>query len=64
MGIQDFSVMPFGPIEDPVRQLRLSTTWPQLSEHLVTETETYSDLDPQQVSFAFLNLNIIDCLLY
>ena len=49
MGMEDFSVLPFGPIEDPVRHLVLSTTWPKLSEHLVTETETYSDLDPIQV---------------
>ena len=49
VGSQDFSVLPFGPIEDPVRHLTLSTTWPRLSEHLVTETESYSDLDPLQV---------------
>ena len=56
VGIQDFSVLPFGPIEDPVRHLRLSTTWPQLSEHLVTETESYSDLDPLQVGDDYLYL--------
>ena len=52
VGMEDFSVLPFGPIEDPVRHLMLSTTWPKLSEHLVTETETYSDLDPLQVRHA------------
>ena len=55
VGIQDFSVLPFGPIEDPVRRLMLSTTWPQLSEHLVTETESYSDLDPLQVGIVILS---------
>jgi len=48
VGSQDFSVLPFGPIEETVSHLILSTIWPCLSEHLVTETETYSDLDPLQ----------------
>ena len=62
--MEDFSVLPFGPIEDPVRNLLLATTWPKLSEHLVTETETYSDLDPLQVSPFKLVISLICKLLY
>eukprot|EP00794_Sanderia_malayensis_P017421 gene17421-19165_t len=37
---------PFGPLQDPVSELHLATTWPFLSEEIFVDHAEYTDLDP------------------
>ncbi|XP_013395929.1 rab3 GTPase-activating protein catalytic subunit-like [Lingula anatina] len=48
IGCTDFETLPFGACEDPVSELHLSTTWPNLSEEMIVDNDTYTDLDPLQ----------------
>uniref|UniRef100_A0A8C4SEX9 Rab3 GTPase-activating protein catalytic subunit n=1 Tax=Erpetoichthys calabaricus TaxID=27687 RepID=A0A8C4SEX9_ERPCA len=48
VGGVEFGKLPFGACEDPISELHLSTTWPQLSEGIVVDNDVYSDLDPVQ----------------
>ena len=40
------SQLPFGCVSDPVSGLTLHTTWRDISEDLVTDTQVHSDLEP------------------
>lgn len=39
-------VLPFGVSVDPVAELVLYCTWPELAENVVVDSQTYTDLDP------------------
>lgn len=43
---QQFSVLPFGVSVDPVTELVLYCTWPEVAENVVIDSQTYTDLDP------------------
>ena len=40
------STLPFGVSVDPVHELILHTKWPQVSENVVFDSQTYSDFNP------------------
>lgn len=44
-GNQSFSVLPFGVSIDPVTELMLFCTWPEVAENVVVDSQTYSDFD-------------------
>ncbi|XP_056611149.1 rab3 GTPase-activating protein catalytic subunit isoform X4 [Triplophysa dalaica] len=48
VGGVEFGKLPFGACEDPISELHLSTTWPNLTEGIVVDNDVYSDLDPLQ----------------
>ncbi|NXI72865.1 RB3GP protein, partial [Anseranas semipalmata] len=48
VGGLEFGKLPFGACEDPISELHLATTWPQLTEGIVVDNDVYSDLDPIQ----------------
>uniref|UniRef100_A0A673HI06 Rab3 GTPase-activating protein catalytic subunit n=1 Tax=Sinocyclocheilus rhinocerous TaxID=307959 RepID=A0A673HI06_9TELE len=48
VGGVEFGKLPFGACEDPVSELHLATTWPNLTEGIVVDNDVYSDLDPLQ----------------
>ncbi|KAK3568274.1 hypothetical protein QTP86_002770 [Hemibagrus guttatus] len=48
VGGVEFGKLPFGACEDPISELHLATTWPQLTEGIVVDNDVYSDLDPLQ----------------
>jgi Rab3 GTPase-activating protein catalytic subunit len=44
--INVISSLPFGVSADPVNELILYTKWPQVSENVVFDSQTYSDFNP------------------
>ncbi|XP_028264275.1 rab3 GTPase-activating protein catalytic subunit isoform X2 [Parambassis ranga] len=48
VGGVEFGKLPFGACEEPISELHLATTWPQLTEGIVVDNDVYSDLDPLQ----------------
>lgn len=44
--IRGISSLPFGISSDPVHELILYTRWPQVSEKVVFDSQTYSDFNP------------------
>jgi Rab3 GTPase-activating protein catalytic subunit len=44
--INTISSMPFGVSADPVAEILLYTKWPQVSENVVFDSQTYSDFNP------------------
>ncbi|XP_043086418.1 LOW QUALITY PROTEIN: rab3 GTPase-activating protein catalytic subunit-like [Puntigrus tetrazona] len=48
VGGVEFGKLPFGACEDPISELHLATTWPNLTEGIVVDNDVYSDLDPLQ----------------
>ncbi|GJQ84643.1 hypothetical protein Trydic_g12672 [Trypoxylus dichotomus] len=42
------TILPFGVTYDPISCIVLKATWSQLSDHLIVDSEIYSDLDPMQ----------------
>lgn len=43
---QKLSVLPFGVSLDPVRELILYCTWPEVAENVVMDSRAYTDFDP------------------
>lgn len=41
-----FSLLPFGVSIDPVKEILLHCTWPQIAENVVIDSQNYSDFDP------------------
>ncbi|XP_008553461.1 rab3 GTPase-activating protein catalytic subunit [Microplitis demolitor] len=39
--------LPFGAEADPVSELQVYATWPQMSENIVVDSESFTDLEPQ-----------------
>ncbi|CAG5912367.1 unnamed protein product [Menidia menidia] len=48
VGGVEFGNLPFGACEEPISELHLATTWPQLTEDIVVDNDVYSDLEPLQ----------------
>jgi hypothetical protein len=46
-----------GAFSDPVKELHLSAVWPKLTEELVTDTGTHSDLNPSRASVWTVSLH-------
>jgi len=44
-GPEDISQLPFGPIKDPIKELKLHATWYDLPEDIITDNDIHSDLD-------------------
>jgi len=51
---QTFSILPFGVAIDPILELILYCTWPNVAENVVIDSQTYSDFDPMLVSLKHL----------
>lgn len=41
-----YSVLPFGVSVDPVAEILLYCSWPEVAENVVVDTQTYTDFDP------------------
>lgn len=41
-----FCLLPFGVSIDPVKEIQLHCTWPQIAENVVIDSQNYSDFDP------------------
>ncbi|KAM6897052.1 rab3 GTPase-activating protein catalytic subunit [Xenentodon cancila] len=48
VGGVEFGNLPFGACEEPISELHLATTWPNLTEGIIVDNDVYSDLDPLQ----------------
>ncbi|XP_051158910.1 rab3 GTPase-activating protein catalytic subunit [Leptopilina boulardi] len=46
IGVSEMGKLPFGASYDPIRELHLFTTWHQIAENIVVDSEGFSDLDP------------------
>ena len=58
--------LPFGCVSDPVAGLTLHTSWRDISEDLVTDTQVHSDLDPMEAPEWSVEVTLddsADCLL-
>ena len=58
--------LPFGCIVDPISGLTLHTTWRDISEDLITDTQVHSDLDPLEAPEWSIEVSLVDkpdCLL-
>lgn len=42
VGVSDIDKLPFGACDDPIVEMYLFTTWPNMSEDVVTESSVYS----------------------
>ncbi|KAK2582517.1 hypothetical protein KPH14_004814 [Odynerus spinipes] len=47
LGVAELGKLPFGATFDPIGELHLYTTWPQMSENVVVDSEGFTDLEPQ-----------------
>ncbi|KAM4525060.1 rab3 GTPase-activating protein catalytic subunit isoform 1-T1 [Odontesthes bonariensis] len=66
VGGVEFGNLPFGACEEPISELHLATTWPQLTEGIVVDNDVYSDLDPLQAPHWSVRVRTADnlhCLL-
>ncbi|XP_053989291.1 rab3 GTPase-activating protein catalytic subunit isoform X1 [Hylaeus volcanicus] len=48
LGVAELGKLPFGATFDPIAELLLFTTWADVSENVVVDSENFTDLDPQQ----------------
>lgn len=48
LDVAELGKLPFGATSDPVSELHLFATWPQLMENVVVDSESYSDFEPSQ----------------
>lgn len=54
------SNLPFGVSVDPIHELILHTRWPQVSENVVIDSQTYSDFNPHNSPFWSIGIRF-DC---
>ncbi|XP_076642287.1 RAB3 GTPase activating protein subunit 1 [Halictus rubicundus] len=47
LGVAELGKLPFGATHDPIAELHLFTTWPEMSENVVVDSEGFTDLEPQ-----------------
>ncbi|XP_031828496.1 RAB3 GTPase activating protein subunit 1 isoform X2 [Nomia melanderi] len=47
LGVVELGKLPFGATYDPIAELHLFTTWPEISENVVIDSESFTDLEPQ-----------------
>ncbi|XP_068973563.1 rab3 GTPase-activating protein catalytic subunit isoform X1 [Bombus flavifrons] len=47
LGVAELGKLPFGATYDPIAELHLYTTWPEMSENVVVDSEGFTDLEPQ-----------------
>ncbi|XP_076283698.1 RAB3 GTPase activating protein subunit 1 [Lasioglossum baleicum] len=47
LGVADLGKLPFGATHDPIAELHLFTSWPEMSENVVVDSEGFTDLEPQ-----------------
>nr|XP_033333565.1 rab3 GTPase-activating protein catalytic subunit isoform X1 [Megalopta genalis] len=47
LGVAELGKLPFGATYDPIAELHLFTTWPEMSENVVVDSESFTDLEPQ-----------------
>ncbi|XP_026679127.1 rab3 GTPase-activating protein catalytic subunit-like, partial [Diaphorina citri] len=52
--------LPFGTACEPISEMTLYATWPKLVESIVVDTESYSDLEPQQAPLWYLALKMTE----
>ncbi|XP_032690945.1 rab3 GTPase-activating protein catalytic subunit isoform X2 [Odontomachus brunneus] len=47
LGVAELGKLPFGATFDPIGELHLFTTWPEMLDSVVVDSEVFSDLEPQ-----------------
>ncbi|XP_026463129.1 rab3 GTPase-activating protein catalytic subunit [Ctenocephalides felis] len=65
-GLEELGSLPFGTTYDPITELLLFCSWPQLPENVAVDSETYSDFDSKQAPEWSIRVKWIDkpaCLL-
>lgn len=58
----DIVKLQFGVNRDPINELMLSASWSQLPEHLIVDSENYSDFDPLQAPTWSVRVKMAECL--
>lgn len=54
--------LPFGLASDPINKLHLLATWPQLTDQMVVDSQSYSDLEPMQAHIWSLEIELAENL--
>ena len=44
LGLEDLSQLPFGPIKDPIKELKLHASWYDLHEDIITDNDIHSGM--------------------
>ncbi|XP_076749790.1 RAB3 GTPase activating protein subunit 1 [Xylocopa sonorina] len=47
LGVAELGKLPFGATYDPIAELHLFATWPEMSENVIVDSEGFTDLEPQ-----------------
>ncbi|XP_076631744.1 RAB3 GTPase activating protein subunit 1 isoform X1 [Colletes latitarsis] len=47
VGVDELGKLPFGATFDPIAELHLFTTWPEMLENVIVDSESFTDLEPQ-----------------
>lgn len=66
LDVSDIVKLQFGVNRDPILELTLNASWSQLPEHLIVDSENYSDFDPLQAPVWTVKLKMVEspiCLL-
>ncbi|KAK7877036.1 hypothetical protein WMY93_032254 [Mugilogobius chulae] len=66
VGGVEFGKVPFGACAEPISELHLAATWPQLTEGIIVDNDVYSELDPLQAPHWSVRIRTVDnaqCLL-
>ncbi|KAL1124193.1 hypothetical protein AAG570_001963 [Ranatra chinensis] len=48
VGFEELGKLPFGAVSEPISSLILYTTWPDVMETVVVDSESYTDFEPTQ----------------
>ncbi|KAK3907278.1 Rab3 GTPase-activating protein catalytic subunit [Frankliniella fusca] len=54
--------LPFGLASDPINKLHLLATWPQLTDQMVVDSQSYSDLEPMQAHIWSVQIELTENL--
>ncbi|XP_078043927.1 RAB3 GTPase activating protein subunit 1 isoform X2 [Augochlora pura] len=66
LGVAELGKLPFGATYDPIAELHLFTTWPEMSDNVVVDSESFTDLEPQHAPEWSVQVNMVSspvCLL-
>lgn len=59
IGTSDLAKLPFGPYEDPISEILLYTTWPQIHADVVVDTEFNSSFSPLEAPLWSLRVRMM-----
>lgn len=63
LDVSDIVKLQFGVNRDPIQELILNASWSQLPEHLIVDSENYSDFDPLQAPVWTVKVKMAESLI-